>query len=268
MVPGARAPGGGGRAFAPGEINTDGDEYGPTFTSDGQTLFFVTRQTREQAETIVYSTLAGGHWSPPQPTSFSGKSYDKEPFLSPDGSQLFFASRRAGPQGGTSFDLWTVDRKGTTWGEPRHLGPGVNTDGYENYPAVAANGALYFARRGQKTGNDLYRAPKVGNGYPQAEPLAALNTDQTDADPFIAPDESYIIFSSDRPGGLERAISTSASIAAAAGPRPTSLGPKVNSATYEYTPLVSPDRRYLYFSRGWGEIWRIALSELDLQAPR
>jgi hypothetical protein len=33
-------------------------------------------------------------------------------------------------------------------------------------------------------------------------------------------------------------------------------------STYEFTPFVSPDGRYLYFSRGWREMWRIPIAEV------
>jgi hypothetical protein len=39
----------------------------------------------------------------------------------------------------------------------------------------------------------------------------------------------------------------------------------VNSADYEYTPLVSPNGKYLFFSRGWGKIYQIEMSALDLK---
>ena len=94
--------------FAEGVINTDADQYGPTFTRDGATLYFTERQVRDQQESIMMSRRSGGVWSKPVITSFSGSGFDKEPYLSPDGSKLFFASKR--PVGGEDhdFDIWMV----------------------------------------------------------------------------------------------------------------------------------------------------------------
>src|ERR1044071_3767180 len=55
------------KLFAEGSINSTGDDYGPTFTPDGKTIFFVNRKDRKGAETIVFSNFAGGKWSAPQP---------------------------------------------------------------------------------------------------------------------------------------------------------------------------------------------------------
>ena len=43
---------------------------------------------------------------------------------------------------------------------------------------------------------------------------------------------------------------------------PVNLGEVINSETYEYTPFIRANGEHLYFSRGWGEMWRIKLSEL------
>lgn len=45
---------------------------------------------------------------------------------------------------------------------------------------------------------------------------------------------------------------------------PRNLGHLVNTPEFEYTPLVTPDGRYLFFSRGWGEIYFVALTALGL----
>ena len=63
---------------------------------------------------------------------------------------------------------------------------------------------------------------------------------------------------SDRPGGAgEGDLYVSYRTAGAWG-APVSLGSAVNTPAYEYTPWVSADGKWLYFSRGWGEIWRIS----------
>jgi hypothetical protein len=46
---------------------------------------------------------------------------------------------------------------------------------------------------------------------------------------------------------------------------PRSLGDQINTADYEYTPFVSPDGKALFFSRGYGEIWWVATSSVNLQ---
>lgn len=247
-------------------IQGAGEAYGPTLAADG-TLCFTTRQVRDQRETITCAPAAPNGWGPSAAAPFSGTGFDKEPYFSPDGRRLFFASRRTfdGAPANPEFDLWVVERTPSGWGSPRRLGDAVNTAAYENYPAVTANGTLYFARRNDATRNDLYRAEFTGGNYARAERLPdGINTARTDADPFIAPDESYIIFSSDRPGGAGQGDLYFARRQGNRWSTPRSLGPAVNTGDYEYTPFISPDGQWLYFSRGWGEIWRIRVAELDM----
>ncbi len=260
------------RLFAEGAINTSADEYGPAFTPDGATLYFTRRVNRRDSEFIVFSRFTNGRWTEPQTAGFSGQYFDKEPCISPGGRRLFFASRRpaaagAQPNAARDFDIWMVERTRQGWSAPVRLGSEVNTPNYENYPAVAANGNLYFSsvREGGRGSNDLYRARFVNGRYAQAESLGdALNTTASDADPFIAPDESYMIFSSTRQGSLGEGDLYISFNEGGRWTAPRNLGTVVNTPEYEYTPLVTPDGRYLFFSRAWGEIYQIEMSALNL----
>jgi Tol biopolymer transport system component len=256
-----------GAMLVPG-VNTEGDEYGPTFTPDGKELCYTTRQVREKEETIVCASQKGSAWSAPKPQAFSGnRNLDKEPYFSPDGKRLFFASQRAfeGRKVAPNFDVWMVERTGASWSAPVHLDGDVNTAGYENYPAVSARGTLFFARRDPRTQNDLFAAREENGKYHAMRLPDGVNTEYTDADPYVAPDESYMIFSSDRPGGLGEGDLYVTRRSGDAWSAPKSLGRKVNSTDYEYTPFVTADGQWLYFSRGWGDIWRIRVSELELK---
>lgn len=257
------------KLFAVGIINTDGDEYGPAFTPDGRTLYFTRRKDRKGSESIVVSEFKNGNWTQPATVSFSGQYADKEPFVSPDGKHLFFASRRPLTSGGQQrdWDIWMVNRLKAGWSEPENLGPTVNSSGYDNYPAVSKNGTLYFGsvRPGGRGEGDLYRSRLVNGRYAAAENLGDLiNTEGNEADPYIAPDESYLIFSGELTGGMGEGDLYISFNRNGIWMKPQSLGPTVNSANYEYTPLVSPDGKYLFFSRGWGDIYQIDAGFLNL----
>jgi WD40-like Beta Propeller Repeat len=249
--------------FAEGVINTDADEYGPALTPDGKALYFTRRVNRRDSEFIYASRLENGKWSMPEIAPFSGKYFDKEPFVASDGKRIFFASLRpvngVEPKNRRDFNIWFVEKTAIGWSEPKAVGPAVNSPAYENYPSVAANGALYFAgeREGGKGGNDLYRARFVNGKYEGVERLDELNTSNVDADPYIAPDESYLIFCSDRPGGHGSGDLHISFNKNRRWTEPRNLGVAVNTPKFEYTPLVSPDGKWLFFSRGWGEIYHI-----------
>ncbi|MGB9178975.1 MAG: hypothetical protein WCB68_06955 [Pyrinomonadaceae bacterium] len=258
--------------FAQGIVNIDGEEYGPSFTPDGQTIYFTRRINDRKMEHVFFSSFNNGNWGAPQVAFFSGQFFDKEPFVSPDGKKIFFASRR--PLDGQTgkqkdFDIWMAEeKKQLGWSGPYNLGPMVNSDGYDNYPAVAANGNLYFGsvRAGGKGEGDLYRSRFVNGKYTQAENLGdVINTAENEADPYIAPNESYIIYSADHKDGAGEGDLFISFNKQGKWTTPQSLGPKINTSEYEYTPLVSPDKKYLFFSRGWGKIYQIDMSALNLK---
>ncbi|HEX3559481.1 MAG TPA: hypothetical protein VHU19_09760 [Pyrinomonadaceae bacterium] len=257
------------KLFAEGVINTDADAYGPTFTPDGKSLYFVRRIKRGELEHIFVSHFADGKWGEPRVAEFSGKFFDREPFISPDGSRLFFSSKRPvkGEALNKDFNIWVVRRAGKGWGVPEHLGMPVNAEGDADYPSVAANGTLYFGstREGGRGKVDLYRARLVKGKYTTAENLGdAINTPETEADPYIAPDESYLIFTSTRPGGYGRGDLYISFNKNGEWTTPRNLGPKINTDVFDYTPLVTPDGKYLFFSRGWGKIYQIDLAVLGI----
>jgi len=91
--------------------------------------------------------------------------------------------------------------------------------------------------------------------YPGAENLGAgINTAHGDDLPYIAPDESYLIFASDRPGGYGGRDLYVSYRSDARWSVPQNLGPAINTAAWELYPSVSPDGRYLFLTRrpgGW-----------------
>jgi Tol biopolymer transport system component len=225
-----------------------------------------------------------GEWTDPVVVPFSGDGYDKEPYVSPDGLKLFFASTRptwsdesdskghsregvnpskqqaaSSKQNGISsepdFNLWVTYRNADgTWGEPHSLTT-VNSPAYDNYPAVAANGNLYFSSKRDSERNDLWVARFEDGAFIEPESIAELNTDWSDADPYIDPEERFMIYSSTRPGGFGSGDLYLTYNKSGTWSEPVNLGPLVNTDDYEYTPMLSPDGETLYFSRGWGEIY-------------
>jgi Tol biopolymer transport system component len=256
------------RLFAEGIVNTGGDEYNPTFTPDGKTVYFTRRIDRRGNEAIMFSKLENGKWTEPRTAEFSGKFYDKEPMLSTDGKRIFFASMRPNNRDEkANFDIWMAEKNAAGWSEPKNLGANVNSPGYDNYPSIAADGTLYFAsvRADGRRDNDLYRSRLINGEYQKAENLGdVINTPATEADPFVAPDQSYLIICSDRAGGAGEGDLYISFNRNGKWTAPQSLGANFNTAAYEYTPLVSPDGKTFYFSRGWGDIYQADAGSLNL----
>ena len=91
------------------------------------------------------------------------------------------------------------------------------------------------------------RRPWLGNGYGAPVPLP-FNTPQNDQEPLIAPDESFLVFVSDRPGGQGGGDLYITYPSPAGWTEPENLGRAVNGPGSDMAPALSPDGRSLYFS--------------------
>jgi Tol biopolymer transport system component len=265
--------------FAPGVVSDAREQWRLTFTPDGRTAYFAASDgffPLTRRATIYVTHRRGDGWSTPEVAPFSGTHADIDPFVTPDGRRLYFASIR--PADGVSredVDLWVVERTPQGWGPPRRLGPEVNSPADELYPSASADGTLYFASgptRPQAGEHfDIYSAARRGTGFAARERLdAAVNTapapgggvqDAWDFNPEISPDGRTLLFTSLRPGG--RGLGD-LYVSRRRGGRWTparDLGPRVNTAADEYHPTLARDGRTLYFVRRRpqpGDFYRIA----------
>ena len=102
----------------------------------------------------------------------------------------------------------------------------------------------------------IYRSVFRDGKYQEPEPLpASINSTAQDWTPFIAPDESYLIFSSNRSGSMDSYgdLYISYRLANKNWSAPQNLGDKINSPSQERFPSVSPDGMYLFFTRSNGK---------------
>jgi Tol biopolymer transport system component len=241
------------RMLAPGVISTADDEFGGAFTPDGKTVFFDKTVSRHYLYVICESHFVNGTWTTPEIAPFSGVYRDSDPVLSPDGRTLFFVSDR--PVNGrpkTDFDIWIVKKTASGWSEPENLGAPVNGESGEYFASVTAKGDLYFSsdRTGGKGGLDVWVSRLVNGKYGEPVNLGdAINTPAWELDCMVAPDESFMIVGAigrpDSYGNYDLYVSRNRD---GAWTPVESLGPKINTASREYSPRLSPDGRYLFFT--------------------
>jgi Tol biopolymer transport system component len=239
--------------FAEGSISTTEFESHPHFTGDGKTLYFVKSTPQFSDWKIYVSTFASGVWTKAELAPFSGKYRDADPFITADGKRFFFISDRPGQgKAAGDMDIWYMDASKGGWGEPHRLGPEVNSDGDEWFPATTADGTLYFGspRAGTKGGCDLWCSKPVNGGYGVAVNLGdTINTSSDEIEPFISRDGSMLIFNSDRPGGLgglDFYVSTTLNGSWSA-PKP--LSSSINSKATELSPKLTPNGKYFLFTK-------------------
>lgn len=244
------------RLFGEGVISTGDMELNAAFSPDGRALYFTKRTPAPQMWFILVSQFQNGKWGEPEMAEFSGQYSDFDPFISPDGRSLFFCSNRpADAQRKSDFDIWVVDKTATgphSWGAPKRLEAPINTPSQEFYPSVAANGTLYFSsnREGGKGRGDIYRARLIDGKYAEPENLGEMiNSQFFEGDPYIAPDESYLIFVSyGRPEGQGDGDLYLSLRREGEWTKAVNLGSPINSAALDFCPIVSPDGKYFFFT--------------------
>jgi len=240
--------------FAPGAVSTGtADELFSTFAPDGKTIYLV-RRVPGGVFTLHASSFQDGRWLTPRALEISGRFKDQGPFVSPDGSKLFFYSNRplAGETPKGDDDIWVAERRGEGWSEPKNLGPLVNTAGNDWHPSVDRDGTLYFAatRPEGRGATDLYRARWSGDRYLEPENLGpSINTAGYEANPTLSADGRLLLFTADdRPDGLGKADIYVSVLRDGDWETPRNLGPPVNSAAFDFSPHLSPDGKLLLFS--------------------
>jgi len=131
-------------------------------------------------------------------------------------------------------------------------GPPLNSDKSALGPSVSRNGTVYFYSFNMDGGFgsvDIYRSRLTREGYENPENLgASINTEFMDTLPYIAPDESCLLFSSMRPDGYgDFDLYVSYRNEDGTWTKAKNLGEKINSSARESTSVVSPDGKYLFF---------------------
>ncbi len=250
--------------FAPGLISLEGErELNSVFSPDGR-IFMFSRVVDGSFKMFFSAQRQNGTWREPIMAAPS-KTYpghrDVDMVFSPDGDWLYFISDR--PLPGYSLDRYNIWRSRISehgLHTPEPLGAHINGPEHELYPMMVADGSLYFsAVRDDTLGRrDSYRAAYVNGEFETPVNLGpGINSDVDEGDIYVSPDESYIIHvASDRPdsiGGGDLYISFKQEDGTwSAG---VNMGPEINTPGIDYCPMVTPDGKYFFFTRGDDIMW-------------
>jgi ankyrin repeat protein len=269
---GQRKPGDKPVLFACGIVSSvDWEHSSPVFSPDGREVFWT---SISDGMRIFRMTREDGAWTAPEPAPFSGFE-DGYPRFSRDGKTLFYVSYRPLKDGqknaGIGINLWKVERKNIGWLEPRPVGPPFDTGNIFGF-SMTDEGAIYFtdARRGF----DIFVSRFINGRHAEPEKLdQAVNSDDMEDEPFIAPDESYLIFKSMRPGGSGGAdLYISFRREDGTWTERMNLGPEINTEHAERFPSVTRDGKYFFFGSdrngNRGDIYWMTASFIEKLRPK
>jgi hypothetical protein len=126
----------------------------------------------------------------------------------------------------------------------------INTDRSEYYPTLTDDGTMYFGsrREGGKGGSDLYSSRLENGKYVKVQNLSALNTQGNEFEPFIARDESFVIFMMTPTESLDDGDFYVSFNNQGKWTEPKKLPAPFNSDRTEFSPKITMDSKYFFFS--------------------
>ena len=245
---GQAPPGPNPKVFAPGLICDtrphQGEAWG-TFSADGNTFCY-------NALGYVYITENTDQgWTTP-------KRIESIPYmsacccLSPDANSIYFnysydPSKR--------YSLRRCMRTSQGWSLQQELGPPFSR-AFGGF-SLAADNSIYFWGWDKAKLGGFWVAPFVNNTWPRAIKIPVEKGNLRGHHPGIAPDKSFLVFYSVKPGvprGTETNLYLTLRRADGTWTKPQNMGPKINTRYYEWGARISPDKKYMFFTRanGWG----------------
>ena len=249
--------------FAPG-IVSKGNVHGRLVISpDGRDLFWTAFEppASQGIVRVMHVTRTANGWSAPQIAPFATAGNTAEPLFSPDGKKLIFASRQNG-----SMSLQYVEKTDSGWSAPKSGGFLPNPTS-----SFTQSGKVYYsdALKGKSWNRGIYVADYTGSGYanPQALPTN-INSRGIDYTPFIAPDESFLMFCSSRPSrGENMYLYISFRGADGSWSTPEKMNEKLGFNGKARFPSLSPDGKYLFFCGDDGNIYWVKAEVLAKFRP-
>jgi hypothetical protein len=246
---GQKTPGATPAVFAPGIVSTEAHEFSCSFTPDGNEFYFTRRDASSKTPLIMVTKLVDGTWTRPEVVSFIENTQSFEPRVTVDGKRLYFTYGKILPgQQGPPMNVFYVEREGVNWGVPHNMGAPFNPM-KAMYVSTTRDGTIYTTDISGGPGSECIAIAKPANGeYEKLEKLGPpINVGARDMDPFVAPDESYLLFTSRRPvESTKSCLFVSFKNEDGTWSDPLAIALPLEAGL----PLVTPDGEFLFFTGG------------------
>lgn len=218
--------------FAPGIISKEGWEIEGVFAPGLKEFYFTTRSGKDNPITVIGFRQQGNVWNKYIEFKRSG-----EIGFSPDGNRMHMAKGYK-------------DRNGDGWSERKSLGPMFDRKDWGIMRLTASSKGTYVFD--DYKSDDVIRISTLQDGKRQAPKKMGpvVNTGKWTAHPFIAPDESYLIWDSEREGGYgDSDLYISFRQKDGSWGPAINMGDSVNSDKWDAYASVTSDGKYILFNR-------------------
>lgn len=226
-------PGGIPMPFAPGMVSTKGYEYSGTFNPKMDEFYYVKGNGDGYKQDFVMFKREGNRWTPKVLSKRVG-----QPFVSPDGETMHLGRR-------------VMKREKSGWSKVAKLAPP-----FDEIPIMrmtsSNKGTYFFDTYDEDDMAYPLRYSRIVDGKRQTPKVltAEINTGTYLNHPFIAPDESYLIWDAKREEGYgDSDLYISYRQHNGEWGKAINLGNKINSSAWDAAGHVSPDGKYFFFNR-------------------
>lgn len=236
--------------FAPGFVSTEHRDGSVFFTPNMKAFYFTRKDNSSEKWSLITFQSQNNQWR----ESVVGPRVGR-PIFSPDGNIMHL---------GKSYK----ERTNTGWSAIKSLGSPF--DEIRIMRLMSSSKGTYFFDEGTRDGNGVLRYSRLVNGKrEEPKPLSkAINTGKWNAHPFISPDESYILWDSERKDGFgDNDIYISFKQPDSSWGDAINLGDKVNTGSEENGAYVTPDGKYLFFNRN-GDVYWLDAKIIDILRPK
>ena len=237
--------------FAPPELQSNTEWFwhgGLAFSPDG-TEFYMDiyyPNANPSGARVKQMIMTNNVWSPIQTAPFAGDYRSAGMSFTNNGNTVYWVSDRP------ESNFWKSSKVNGIWSNAAPV--------YYQYPAglgsgwrlsVANSGRIYahFFGGSSFAECDIYTIDQVNGQYLTPQKMSvSINSDSMDIGAFIDPDEEYLIFESNREGGLgETDLYISFRKPDNTWTPAINFGYPINTDSYEMSPYVSPDKQFLFF---------------------
>ena len=207
-------------------VNSGYDDYGSVLSSDGKTIYFISRRPDTRGgninpddqryfEDVYFATWDedAGDWteSSNDIERLNSDGFDAVSHVTEDGNTVYMTVNTSILDLNNtteSSDICIAERtKEDRWNTPKPIkNKSINTSFYDGNATLTADGrTMYFVsgREGDKSLSDIYVVENDGKRWGEAQKLPmSVNTLGNETTPYITPDGRYLFFSSDAREGM------------------------------------------------------------------
>ena len=222
------------------------------FSPDGAELYYAITNDDWAMSKII--RITGSNLEKKDTLYLKDRNYEGEPFITREGKTMYFMAVLPPKEGEIwHADQYRVHKTTSGWSNPERLDSMINSKASEWHISMTDKNIMYFTSEREKGTSafhgDIYRIELKDDKFINRTKLPyPINTNFNDSDPLIAPDESFLIFHSDRPGGFGEHDLYISFNKNGKWTVPVNMGNKINTKGWEMAPSLTPDGKYLLYT--------------------